>query len=76
MFTLYLIDNEINKALTRFTRDTGTSHVCHLTLDTPIQSEYLIPKVSENKEHLIQLIYNYLVAKAILIFSHKLTLDF
>ena len=57
---------------TRFNRETGASRVYHLTLDTPIQSKDVILKVSENKEHLIQLIFNDLVATAMLIFLRKL----
>ena len=41
------------KDLTRFNHDTGANCVYHLTLDTPIQSNDFILKVSENKEQLI-----------------------
>ena len=60
------------KVPTRFNRETGASRVYHLTLDTPIQSKDVILKVSENKEQLIQLIFNDLVANAMLIFPRKL----
>ena len=44
-------------------------------LDTPIQTKDVILKVSENKEQLIQLIFNDLVANAMVIFPHILTLN-
>ena len=50
------------KGLAIFNRDTGGSRVYHVPLDKPIQSKDVILKVSENKEQLIQLIFNYLVA--------------
>ena len=58
------------KCLARFNRDTTASGVCHLT---PIQSKDVILKLFEVKEQLIQLIFNDLVANAMLIFPHKLT---
>ena len=61
------------KGLTRFNRDTGASRLYHLTLNTPIKCKDVTLKVSRNKEQLIQLIFNYLVANTILILPHKLT---
>ena len=46
------------KSLTTFNRDTRASRLYHLTLDTPMQSKDVILKVSENKQQLIQLIFN------------------
>ena len=59
------------KGLTRFNRDTGASRVYHLILNTPIQCKDVILKMSENKEQLIRLIYDDVVANAMLIFPHK-----
>ena len=46
-----------------------------MTLDTPIKCKDVTLKLSGNKEQLIQLIFNDLVANTTLILPHKLTVS-
>ena len=71
---VYLIYNRYHddsiKGLRRFNCDTRAGHVYHATMYTP---KYVILKVFESKEQLIQLIFNDLFSNAVSVFLHKLT---
>ena len=64
--------NDSIKGLTRFYRDSGASRVYQLTADTPLPSRDVLLQVSENKEQLIQLIVDDLIANARYMFPNRL----